>query len=568
MNQGKDEETNFNNAYNLLDKIGESIKSKNNNDIIVELYSEYKEIFDKIKQKLCNNEERAQKFIKEFINYYEINNENLIDELTILFKSKKYELDINSIIFFFEFFQKDDNDWDIKLSKEKYLDLSKKDFKEIKNNLNELKNDKVYDYKNIEYYHKLFTCLYDKKEAIDFLYKKTKKDIDILKDRIQPIDITISMQDLLDTEECISAVSEMKKCKDNFEILSYIKKMNEKTVVQFENFSKVFPSIIELEINGDIGENIYEQVINIIKEATFNILQDSENLLYYDKNKEKLENISLEELIHLKNKIPIKDENENKKDKEDDKLKSKYKILLFFKNLISNLEIIIEYMNVLRNKGSSLPIKISIKIKIEDNKPSTIYYLGDEVTDFKHIRDFLFNAKTKYILQLDSLYKEKLNLRFLYGKQFRSVEKHLESNLNIDSFLRYIINNIYDENIKEGYKTIERNVNSYIKQYELYNQNSLESISTYITSLFQNNNVTLIDHYNKMKIISNNIYKGIYLHECENNSMEEFILDLFWDKIRKLPIAQNVLITNKETTSEEIQAFFIELYYVIIILYL
>ena len=50
--------------------------------------------------------------------------------------------------------------------------------------------------------------------------------------------------------------------------------------------------------------------------------------------------------------------------------------------------------------------------------------------------------------------------------------------------------------------------------------------------------------------------KGIYLYECKNNSKEKYILDLFWEKITELPIAQNVLITNKETSSEEIQAFF------------
>jgi hypothetical protein len=38
--------------------------------------------------------------------------------------------------------------------------------------------------------------------------------------------------------------------------------------------------------------------------------------------------------------------------------------------------------------------------------------------------------------------------------------------------------------------------------------------------------------------------------------MEEFILKSFWEKISNLPIAQNILITNKETSSEEIQAFF------------
>ena len=55
-----------------------------------------------------------------------------------------------------------------------------------------------------------------------------------------------------------------------------------------------------------------------------------------------------------------------------------------------------------------------------------------------------------------------MNLRFLYRNQFRSIMKHLESNLNIDSFLRYIINN---KQIKEGFKTI---ITDYINQYELY----------------------------------------------------------------------------------------------------
>ena len=60
-----------------------------------------------------------------------------------------------------------------------------------------------------------------------------------------------------------------------------------------------------------------------------------------------------------------------------------------------------------------------------------------------------------------------------------------------------------------------------------------------------------------MKIESESLYKGIYLHKCKkNNSMEEFIINLYWDKTNKLPIAQNVLITNKETSDEEMQSFF------------
>ena len=59
-----------------------------------------------------------------------------------------------------------------------------------------------------------------------------------------------------------------------------------------------------------------------------------------------------------------------------------------------------------------------------------------------------------------------------------------------------------------------------------------------------------------MLMKNKNKYKGFYLHKCENESMEEFILYIFLDKMDQLPIAQNLLISNKETSQEEIQAFF------------
>ena len=57
--------------------------------------------------------------------------------------------------------------------------------------------------------------------------------------------------------------------------------------------------------------------------------------------------------------------------------------------------------------------------------------------------------------------------------------KHLENNLNLDSFLRYIINN-KDNNkpIKEGFRAIKRNSRDDINHFELYNKNSLDNIST------------------------------------------------------------------------------------------
>ena len=206
-------------------------------------------------------------------------------------------------------------------------------------------------------------------------------------------------------------------------------------------------------------------------------------------------------------------------------------------------------MKVLRKKGSNIPIKITIILSLKGNEASSEYFLDKEKKDFQSIREFLFKAKNAYISQLDISYKEKLNLRFLHGKQFIAPLEHIERNLIIDSLLRFILNITNNEiPIKEGYKAI-------IEKKKDFNKASLDTISNYITDLFQQNGITLEEHYNKMKITSKNL-KGIYLLECDNNSMDELIINLFLDNLGKLPISQNLLFANEETSSEEIQTFY------------
>ena len=109
--------------------------------------------------------------------------------------------------------------------------------------------------------------------------------------------------------------------------------------------------------------------------------------------------------------------------------------------------------------------------------------------------------------------------------------KHLENKYKIDPFLRYIMNNT-DNNIpiNEGFKIIKRNANDWINQHELYIENFLY-ISNYITSLFTSNgNKTLEEYYDRTKINSSQCDKGIHLDAWENNSMEEHIIDLFWNE--------------------------------------
>ena len=555
MNKKKDEIYNFDYTYNQLNEIGNLLKENTN---INELYNIYQEIFDKIKEKIGYSEKTAQKYVQDFINYFDITNYNMKDDIAIIFMSKKYELDINGIIFFFSYFERYNKSWNKKLF-EKYLNLSSiKDFKEMKSKLLELKNNKLYDYHNIKIYNKLFTCLYRKNEAIDFLFSKTTEDINILKDTILPINNIIDIKDLMDTEKCIVEINKMKQLRDNNEIFNYITEMNEEIINQFENYSKIYPYIIELDRNKEDSKNIYDQIYNIIKDSSFNINQDSEELVYFDKYKMNYIKFTMDELINLNKKINIKNKKAKDEDNTDnDILKIKLRNLIFFKNVISNLEIINEYINDLRNKGSSLPIKINIKIITKNNKSTIKYYLNDkEEESFKEIKKFLLNCKNKYISQLNEMYKYEINLRFLYGKQLSTIIKHIENGINIESIIRYILNNKNTNlPIKEGNKDILINPTDWKNQYEIYQKNSLNIISGYITSLFNNNNITVEEHYNRMKIIANN-YKGIYLYECVYNSMEEFIINIFLDKINDLPIGQNILIINEETSIENIQSFF------------
>ena len=564
---GRDQNKRFNEGINKLDKI-QSLLDKDNYNI-KEIYKDNQKIFDKIKNIVSKNESNADLIIYQMIDYYldkmegiteakEIKEEKrkkmkeekkeLIDDLIIIFKSKKYEIDLKSINFFFENFNPNDKTWIEKLPKE-YETLSKMDLEELKNHLKVLKDNKIYDYTQKSNYFKLFTSLYEKKEAINFLLSKTDKDIKYLYDRIEPTNRTLTIKTIEDCEKCINIFKIFKEYKNNFDLFEYIKqefnKDNEQISI-FESYSKNYVSIIELDRNDGLSFKFFENVNNIIKNACFIFKQDNEDFCY-GKNKSKT---NMKELINLKNKIHIKFQRE----KEEDIVQIKCQKLIFFKENISNLEKIYDDMKVLQTKGSSLPILIIIKIEY----PNITYSLNKMEANFEDIKDFLFRAKTEHIAQMDLLYKENKYLRFLYGKQFRRIIKHLDGEANIFEIMRYILNKTNNkENIIEGEVSNPKIADDYVEQYKKYNYKSFQNISNYITSLFEKNETSLQKHYEDMLIKNKNKYKGFYLHKCENGELiEDFILNIFFDKIGHIPLAQNVLIFSEETSPEEIQAFF------------
>ena len=150
-------------------------------------------------------------------------------------------------------------------------------------------------------------------------------------------------------------------------------------------------------------------------------------------------------------------------------------------------------------------------------------------------------------------------IRFIYGKQIDSFLSHIQGNFQIESFLRYILNYTGLEKLKEGEKAFYRETNDYVNEYNKYNSESFSIIQAYLISLFNKNNSSIDDHYRKISIKKgndDNKLKGIYNYIMQSPSMEEDIVQIFLDKLGKLPIAQNILIPSEETSEEEMQAFF------------
>ena len=110
--------------------------------------------------------------------------------------------------------------------------------------------------------------------------------------------------------------------------------------------------------------------------------------------------------------------------------------MIFFKDIISNLEIIYDKINILRTKGFNIPILINIAIKY----PEVSYKLNNKEKQFNKIIDYLFKLKNDYENQLSIIYENDKYLRLLSPRLFRKVKQHQRGNCEIYEMIRYILN--------------------------------------------------------------------------------------------------------------------------------
>ena len=595
--KGNNQKERFEKSLKKLDNINDILRRSNDPD------KENESILADIKQNNSKIEEEIKEYFKQ---------KDADRELSLLVHYESYKRDILSIYFFFDNLHNDEN-WN-KILLPEYRNISRDN---IENIIKKLKEKEIYDYefegkkKNEQksYYIQFFNYLDQKKQAMDFLNQQPD-NLNLLYEKLDPNKGTIQAQDIDDAIQCVNFFGEIKKeeQKGNEFVFKYIKekfKGNDKLIDSFKRFSYTYPSIIELNQSFDeFSLNLYEEVNLILKKTDVILKQNDEEIYVYEieKSKEKKDKMkinSIDDIFILKNKINVQPKKNLDIYSENEKiLIKKNQALLLFKEIVNNIESIYEHLIVLRKKGNILPIYIKVAIETKENEEkveeTTVnYYLNDQkgkevLKSFDFIEKYLSKAKNDFIKQLEQFLKNNEQLRFFYGKQFNTIVNHLDGNRKIFPFLRYILNETDNKKeIKQGRIGNEHKFNDFIRDYKEYHKETFENIIKYVVTLFINNKSSIDEHYEKMKIkyetnnessilnnenslleslnettvskkMENKIdteLKGIYIYKSQSESMEEDILQIFLDKIGRLPIAQNVLITNKETSFEEMQVF-------------
>ena len=311
---GKDQSERFDDGVNKLNNLKKLFDKNASNIQIIFNEKNFINIFKNIKEELGRKDEsKSNEFIKQMVEYFNITDEKKIEELTIIIKSKKYEMVVKSIKFFF------DNFSGKKITLPKDIELSEMNLKDLQRTLNDLKKANIFDYQSNSPFYSVFTSIYEKKEALDFLISKinsdTNKFINTIKDKLDPTNRSISIKDIDDTIECLCHFKNLIFFEDSSKIIDYLKELDEETIKKFESYSKKYPSIIELDRKKE--KDAFEKVYQIIQDASLIFKLDNEDFCY--KIDGQNNPINIKELIDLKNKINIQPKNNIKEDIKEEK---------------------------------------------------------------------------------------------------------------------------------------------------------------------------------------------------------------------------------------------------------
>ena len=271
-----------------------------------------------------------------------------------------------------------------------------------------------------------------------------------------------------------------------------------------------------------------------------------------EKEPNRFKNISFFELLELRE-ITILNQNSNT---EIETKQNEEETLEYQKKFSQNMKDIINLFNLLEQIAKKgYHEKLSIEIKIKNNSSS--YRIKGKEEEYKSssLRDLLNKILKNIKDTLINAYKSNKThlIRLIYGRQFAFIYNCLinKNYSEADPLLNYLTNNLYKNKIKEfNYKE-----NTYNGVDKNDFQNVIINCNNFFKEVLKMNNISVKDIYKQNIIDQKYKYRGLYNYLSIENEIEEDILSWYFLLTNNYPIAQTLLMCNKETSSDEIISF-------------
>ena len=430
---------------------------------------------------------------------------------------------------------------------------------------NDIDIDVLYNesYKNNNYI-KILLKLKEQPDSVQYLFKIKIDDCRKLQELVGEMDNGfLSSNDVLDLEKCVELMSKIgtnetiKKMNDSDIVSSFIKEIGKYKNMEIY-FTQYVNNYIELKNLFSYGLDKSEaskQKIALICHKSIFVLKNVKNQFfdgkYYDdsnedkENKDKKKNIEnkidMDSLLELRDRAQLT--KKVKGDEEEKKILENNRIFIEKVSEICNIHDLLNQIYMI-----GFPEEINIQININDFK-SNFSGFGKKyhyiISNLKKILNELKKVQLK-------AYNEKPLIRLIYGRQFNLIYNYLIKAIEkekISPFLKFLTNNlITKENIDFKFQSTDN----------LY-EDLINNIENCLSQILLNNNLTLEDIYKDSLIKSKGKgydYRGVFLYLCnQSNQIDKDLFHIYKYLTDNIPIAQTVLLCNKETTNEELVAF-------------
>ena len=430
-----------------------------------------------------------------------------------------------------------------------------------------------FDLKNKENkFYNIFTSLAKIPESIKYLFSKNENDCRILHGIVNNGDDAnfLTSADVLHFQKCVSFMNGLGKLEEiksmtDYDIISkasnlFVGKGDKNFDLYFISLVDNFQRIKEL-INQEFNksEALRLKIKSICEESEFSLSNKEKNYFSgnYSLNKKEINFEELEDLnIRIQMTMKISTDSEEI-----------LKIFQHFTELMNDITKIQSMSNEIYVRGYPKEFKISIKINEnkkhyefafnnkEKEKNNNINEMEDNeiidnrnIKEVKHIFSKLKNILQKWKKVQKEGYKNFEFLRYIFGRQFNILYKHLTKETKnkkfISHFLRYITNNKL-KIVSDNYNWINKNGD------EL--ENIIYNFNEFINQNLIYNKLSLKDIYSNAKIVFDE-YKGFYLYFCLDK-IEKILYKLYKYLTNNNPVPQNILFCNVDTSKEEIESF-------------